>query len=82
MGAGHAGWRTRRKKKGVQGEFIPPDLLPHIVAPIGQGERIGTLRVRLGEQVIAERPLVALQAVEQAGWFGRTWDSIRMMFAK
>jgi len=63
----------------VRGEV---ERLRPLVAPIGEGERIGTLRVKLDDQVIAERPLVALQAVAQAGWFGRSWDSIRMMFAK
>lgn len=63
----------------VKGEV---ERLRPLVAPIGEGERIGTLRVKLDDQVIAERPLVALQAVAQAGWFGRSWDSIRMMFAK
>jgi D-alanyl-D-alanine carboxypeptidase (penicillin-binding protein 5/6) len=53
-----------------------------LVAPLAAGERIGTLRVKLEGNVIAERPLVALQAVEQAGWFGRAWDSLMMMFAK
>jgi D-alanyl-D-alanine carboxypeptidase (penicillin-binding protein 5/6) len=53
-----------------------------LVAPISAGERIGTLRVSLDGRVIAERPLVALEAVEQAGWFGRAWDSVLMMFAR
>jgi D-alanyl-D-alanine carboxypeptidase (penicillin-binding protein 5/6) len=53
-----------------------------LVAPINAGERIGTLRVKLDGKVIAERPLVALKAVEQAGWFGRAWDSVLMMFAR
>jgi D-alanyl-D-alanine carboxypeptidase (penicillin-binding protein 5/6) len=53
-----------------------------LVAPLAAGERIGTLRVKLEGNVIAERPLVALQAVEQAGWFGRAWDSLMMMFAR
>ncbi len=53
-----------------------------LVAPISKGQRIGTLRVKLEDKVIAERPLVALAAVEPAGWFGRSWDSLRLMFAK
>jgi D-alanyl-D-alanine carboxypeptidase (penicillin-binding protein 5/6) len=56
--------------------------LQPLVAPIGAGERIGILRVKLDGNVIAERPLVALEAVEQAGWFGRAWDSLMMMFAR
>jgi D-alanyl-D-alanine carboxypeptidase (penicillin-binding protein 5/6) len=53
-----------------------------LVAPIAKGQRIGTLRVRLGDQVLAERPLQALAAVEQAGVFGRAWDTIRLWMAR
>ena len=63
----------------VKGEV---ERLQPLVAPLALGDRIGTLRVKLDEQVIAERPLVALKPVEPAGWFGRTWDSLQMMFAK
>lgn len=53
-----------------------------LVAPVAQGQRVGTLRVRLGEQVIAERALVAQAAVGEAGFFGRAWDTIRLWFDK
>jgi D-alanyl-D-alanine carboxypeptidase (penicillin-binding protein 5/6) len=53
-----------------------------LVAPVAKGQRIGTLRVKLGDQVLAERPLLALDAVEQAGMFGRAWDTIRLWMAK
>ena len=53
-----------------------------LVAPIAQGQRIGTLRVKLGDQVIAERPLVALAAVEPAGMLGRAWDSLRLWIGR
>ncbi len=53
-----------------------------LVAPIAQGQRIGTLRVRIGDRLVAERPLTALKGVEPAGWFGRTWDALRMMIAR
>jgi len=49
-----------------------------LVAPFTQGQSIGTLKVMLGEQQIAEVPLVALEGVEQAGIFGRAWDAIRL----
>ena len=49
-----------------------------LIAPIYAGQRIGTLRIRLGETVIAERPLIALETVETAGWFKSTWDTIRL----
>ncbi|HWS75614.1 MAG TPA: D-alanyl-D-alanine carboxypeptidase family protein [Quisquiliibacterium sp.] len=53
-----------------------------LVAPIAQGQRIGTLRVKLGDKVLAERPLLALAAVEPAGIFGRAWDTIRLWIGK
>jgi serine-type D-Ala-D-Ala carboxypeptidase (penicillin-binding protein 5/6) len=49
-----------------------------LLAPLTKGQRIGTIRIKLNDQVIAERALVAEQAVEQSGILGRTWDSIRL----
>ncbi len=49
-----------------------------LVAPFTQGQSVGTLKVQLGEQTLAEVPLVALEAVEQAGILGRAWDAIRL----
>ena len=49
-----------------------------LVAPYIKGQPIGTLKVMLGEQSIGEVPLVALEAVEQAGILGRAWDAIRL----
>jgi D-alanyl-D-alanine carboxypeptidase (penicillin-binding protein 5/6) len=51
-----------------------------LIAPIAKGQRIGTLRVQLGEQALAEHPLLALEAIEEAGWFGKAWDTIRLLF--
>ncbi|MCZ7560909.1 MAG: D-alanyl-D-alanine carboxypeptidase [Burkholderiaceae bacterium] len=53
-----------------------------LVAPIAQGQRIGTLRVKIDDKVLVERPLLALAAIEPAGWFARTWDGLRMMLSK
>ncbi|ADX44323.1 Serine-type D-Ala-D-Ala carboxypeptidase [Paracidovorax avenae ATCC 19860] len=49
-----------------------------LVAPLTKGQSIGTLKVSLGDQQIAEVPLVALETVDQAGIFGRAWDAIRL----
>ena len=49
-----------------------------LVAPFGQGQEVGTLKVVLGDQTLREVPLVALEGVEQAGMFGRAWDGIRL----
>ncbi|MBL0728475.1 D-alanyl-D-alanine carboxypeptidase family protein [Piscinibacter sp. HJYY11] len=50
-----------------------------LVAPLTQGQRVGTLRVTTpAGAVVAERPLVVLNAVEQAGLLGRAWDAVRL----
>ena len=56
-------------------QIVRPDPL---VAPFAQGQAIGTLKVVLGDQTVREVPLVALEAVEQAGLLGRAWDGIRL----
>ena len=43
------------------------------------GQAIGTLRVTAAnDAVLAEVPLLALEAVDEAGVLGRAWDSIRL----
>ena len=49
-----------------------------LVAPLAKGQQVGKLKITVGEQVIAERPLVVLEGVEQSGVFGRAWDAIRL----
>jgi D-alanyl-D-alanine carboxypeptidase (penicillin-binding protein 5/6) len=59
----------------IKTQVVRPDPL---VAPFAKGQAVGTLKVVAGEQVLREVPLVALEAVEQAGIFGRAWDAIRL----
>jgi serine-type D-Ala-D-Ala carboxypeptidase (penicillin-binding protein 5/6) len=54
------------------------DVPKQIVAPIKKGQAIGTVRVMLDGKVLAEQPLIALEAVEEAGFFGRLWDEFWM----
>jgi D-alanyl-D-alanine carboxypeptidase (penicillin-binding protein 5/6) len=50
-----------------------------LVAPRAKGQRGGTLKVSTaGGAPVAELPLVVLQPVEEAGLFGRAWDSLRL----
>ena len=51
-----------------------------IRAPIVSGDVLGEVVVRLEGEVIHSAPLVALANVEQAGFFGRLWDSIKLFF--
>ncbi|MDP2257753.1 MAG: D-alanyl-D-alanine carboxypeptidase family protein, partial [Polaromonas sp.] len=61
----------------VKTQVARPDPL---VAPFKKGQSLGTLKVMLGDNPapVAEVPLVALEAVEEAGIVGRAWDSIRL----
>jgi D-alanyl-D-alanine carboxypeptidase (penicillin-binding protein 5/6) len=55
-------------------------LNPQLIAPIQQGDVIGKVEVKLGEQVVHSADLVALEAVEEGGLLRRLWDSIRLFF--
>ena len=50
-----------------------------LVAPIMVGDRVGTLKLTLDGKPIADLPVVALDNVPQAGFFGRAWDAMRLM---
>ena len=39
-----------------------------VTAPVSQGQRLGTMRVKAGEQILAEIPLVASECVERLSW--------------
>lgn len=54
------------------------DVPKTLEAPIKQGQAIGTVKVSLDGKVVAQAPLVALKAVEEAGFFKRLWDSFWM----
>jgi D-alanyl-D-alanine carboxypeptidase (penicillin-binding protein 5/6) len=82
---------ARTVKAGVQGDLyvsvpkgeaakLKADLVSQqpLVAPLTQGQRIGTLRVSFDGKPLAEYPLVALEAVAPAGIFGRAWDTLRL----
>ncbi|MGE0876034.1 MAG: D-alanyl-D-alanine carboxypeptidase family protein [Burkholderiales bacterium] len=49
-----------------------------LVAPIALGQRVAMLRVSLDGKPMGEYPLVALEAVPAAGFFGRAWDTLRL----
>ena len=43
-------------------------LAPEVTAPVSQGQRLGTMTVRAGEQILTEIPLVAETGVEKLTW--------------
>ncbi|MEN1926497.1 D-alanyl-D-alanine carboxypeptidase family protein [Luteimonas qiangzhengi] len=54
------------------------DVPQTLVAPIEEGQVMGSVRVVLDGEVVAERELVALEAVERAGFFKRLWHEFLM----
>ena len=69
--------------RGAKGE-LQIDILSDefLEAPIKQGQVMGTVTVRMADKVQAELPLVALEDVEDAGFFGRLIGKIKLFFAK
>jgi len=49
-----------------------------LVAPLHQGQTVGTLKVTLAGQPWQDLPLQTLEAVPGAGWLGQLWDAIRL----
>ncbi|MDR5899659.1 D-alanyl-D-alanine carboxypeptidase [Halomonas vilamensis] len=50
-------------------------------APISMGDNVGTLEVVMGDEVVGERDLVALESVEEGGLFKRLIDQVRRFFS-
>jgi len=52
-----------------------------IVAPVAAGASLGRVELVGGDgKVVMQAPLVALEAVEEGGFFRRMWDGIRLFF--
>ncbi len=56
------------------------EMRPELIAPISQGEEVGQISIRLEDKEITSRGLIALESVNEAGFFGRTWDGMSMWF--
>jgi D-alanyl-D-alanine carboxypeptidase (penicillin-binding protein 5/6) len=51
-----------------------------LLAPLSVGQKVGTVKFLLDGKLLAERPLEALEGVQVANIFGRTWDAVRLWF--
>jgi len=54
-------------------------LLPTITAPASMGQEMGTVQISLDGKLVAERPLIALQDVEEGGFISRLVDEVMLM---
>ena len=53
-------------------------LEPEVTAPVSQGQRLGTMTVKVGEQILREIPLVAAESVERL----TSWDLFVMVLKR
>ncbi|AYN95699.1 MULTISPECIES: D-alanyl-D-alanine carboxypeptidase family protein [Pseudomonas] len=67
----------RGQLKKLKAEIV---MNPQITAPIAKGQPIGKVEVKLDDKVMHTADLVALQPVEEGGFFRKLWDSIRLFF--
>ena len=51
-----------------------------LMAPIQKGQVVGEVYFQMGDKVVKRMPMVALNKVEEAGFFGRMWDSMALWF--
>jgi D-alanyl-D-alanine carboxypeptidase (penicillin-binding protein 5/6) len=67
----------RGQTKDLKESFV---LEKELKDPISKGDVVGKLFYRVGDQDIAEYPLVALNNVNEGGMFSRLIDYIMMLF--
>ena len=67
----------KAQKSGVTSEVT---LEPTVTAPVSRGQRLGTLTVKSGDQVLKEVPLVAAQEVERLS-YGEIYRMVLMRAA-
>jgi len=51
-----------------------------IMAPVTTGQALGTVQVKLGEQVVADQPLVSLQTIDEGSFWQRIMDEGLLYF--
>ena len=67
----------RGRQDALNAELLVPQ---RPIAPFTAGQNFGELQIMLDDEIIATRDLIVLDAVERAGWWGRTTDSIGLWF--
>lgn len=81
LGFDHDVWLTlpREKFTGLQATLTTTQPL---LAPLQVGQNAGTMKLTRDGKTVAEIPVQALEDVPVAGFFGRGYDAIRLMFKK
>ncbi|GHC58069.1 peptidase [Alcaligenes pakistanensis] len=79
LGTEGALWLTVPRGKSAEIKPVANYTQP-LLAPLSKGDKVGTLTLSLDGKVLAEQPLLVLEDVPEAGFFGRMADKVRLMF--
>lgn len=60
---------------------VETELPQSIEAPLEIGQQVGTLTVSLNDEILLQKNMVALNAVEQGSFFKRAWDQLKRYIA-
>lgn len=74
-------WLTLPKDK-FQGLKATLTTTQPLIAPLGVNQKAGIMKLTKDDKLVAEIPVLALEDVPVAGFLGRGWDAIRLMFKK
>lgn len=72
-------WLTVPRGKAAEIKPVAQRTDP-LVAPLVKGQQVGTLSLTLDGKVLRTEPLVVLEDVERAGFFGRMADTVKRWF--
>ena len=58
------------------------ELLPEVAAPVGKGQRLGTVTLKAGQQILKEIPLIAEEGVARLTWSEIFWQILQRIAFK
>jgi len=72
-------WVTVPRGKGPELTPVANYTQP-LMAPLSEHAEVGSISISLGDKILREDPLHVLSSVEEAGFFGRLVDKVRLLF--
>ena len=64
-----------KSQKGLVQSHV--ELLDEVAAPVGKGQRLGTLTLKAGEQVLTQIPLIAETGMARLTWGDIFWRILK-----
>lgn len=69
----------RGSRDELVAEVVSPD---YPEAPLSAGQGVGSLTLKMGEDLLGKHDLVAATEIEESGFFGRLFGSIKLFFVR